>query len=77
MRGCGATLTSGGMSAVEIIELIEKLPPAEQAEVYALLEKKRIEKPEEAVRYLPQTEAEQIAERVFRDHRELFRKLAQ
>ena len=62
------------MSAAEIIELIEKLPPTEKAEVLAHLEKARTGR---EIRYLPQAEAEQIADKIFKDHAELFRKLAQ
>ena len=62
------------MSVAEIIELIEKLPPNEKAEVFAHLERKRTER---EIRYLPQAEAEQIAGKIFKDHAELFRKLAQ
>jgi hypothetical protein len=32
---------------------------------------------EQTIRYLPDDEAERIAERIFKDHSELFRKLAQ
>lgn len=65
------------MSAAEVIEMIEKLPPLEKAEVLAYLKKSELAPTEGTVRYLPQTEAERIAEQVFKDHNELFRKLAQ
>jgi hypothetical protein len=65
------------MSAAEIIELIEKLPPEEKAEVFAFLEKKKADRTEPGVRHLPQADAERFAERIFKDHSELFRKLAQ
>jgi hypothetical protein len=65
------------MSAAEIIEMIEKLSPAEKAEVIAYARTLEFPPSEKTVRYLPQAEAERIAERVFKDHSELFRKLAQ
>ena len=65
------------MSAAEVIEMIEKLPPREKAEVFAYLKKSELALTERTVRYLPKTEADCIAEQVFKDHNELFRKLAQ
>ncbi len=73
------------MSAAEIIELIKKLPPEEQAEVAAFLQtggerkEPRVEEAgvERKVRYIPLAEAEKIAEGIFERHEELFRKLAQ
>ena len=65
------------MSAIEIIELIKRLPRADQAQVKAF------------VRELPDTEASsvpaamdaekarQISQRIFAENRELFTKLAQ
>ncbi|MSU51057.1 MAG: hypothetical protein EXS37_18535 [Opitutus sp.] len=65
------------MSAAEIIEMIEKLPPEEMAEVFALLEKRKVGRPEREIQYLPQAEAERIADQIYKDHSELFRKLSQ
>lgn len=65
------------MSAAEIIELIEKLPPPEQDEVFALLEQRRRQNDRPALRFVPADEADRAADQVFQDHAELFRKLAQ
>lgn len=68
------------MSAAEIIAMIEKLPPAERAEVVAFVDKQKAEPaPSETggARYLPQAEPERIAEQVFDKHHELFQRLAQ
>ncbi|WP_414664075.1 hypothetical protein [Horticoccus sp. 23ND18S-11] len=65
------------MSAAEIVEMIERLPPIERAEVFALLEKKKAENARREIRHLPAAEAQRIAEQVFKDHSDLFRKLAQ
>jgi hypothetical protein len=67
------------MSAAEVIELIKKLPPEEQAEVIAFAKnvdgESRVEEPK--LGFLPQAEAEFRAERIFRENHELFRRLAQ
>jgi hypothetical protein len=58
--------------------MIEKLPPAERAEVVAFVRKAEPAPADRGgVRYLPQAEAERIAEQVFDKHHELFRRLAQ
>ena len=76
-RGAKRATVAGVMSATEIIELIEKLPPQDKAEVIAYVRKAGMAPAEQTIRYLPDDEAERIAERIFRDHSELFRKLAQ
>lgn len=76
------------MNAAEIIELIKKLSPEERAEVMAFLKKaesgaaEKEFRAEEAsterkVRYLPQAEAQRRAEKIFKENRELFHRLAQ
>jgi hypothetical protein len=63
------------MSAAEVIELIKKLPPEEKAEVIAFVRSAEAESTgpgqvaSEAFRA--------AADKVFTQHRELFRKLAQ
>ena len=76
-RGAKRGTVAGVMSATEIIELIEKLPPQDKAEVIAYVRKAGLAPAEQTIRYLPDDEAERIAERIFKDHSELFRKLAQ
>jgi hypothetical protein len=65
------------MSAVEIIAMIEKLPPEEQAEVVSYVERRKADPAARTIRYASAAEAESVADQVFRDHKELFRKLAQ
>jgi predicted SprT family Zn-dependent metalloprotease len=64
-------------STAEIIEMIDRLPPEEKAEVVSHLERWRNRGGSSDVRYLPKAEAERLAETVFQNHEELFRKLAQ
>lgn len=63
------------MSAAEIIEMIEKLPPAEKAEVYALLEQRKSQEPK--IRYISDEKFAEIAPKIFEKHHELFRRLAE
>ena len=64
------------MSATEVIELIKKLPPEQQAEVRIFVN--RDEGAEGSpVRYIPTGEFEKIAPKIFEDNRELLRRLAQ
>lgn len=65
------------MSAAEIIELIEKLPVAEQVQVRVYLEKKTVTAGTESVRRMELGEAVAIGDGVFDRHPELFRRLAQ
>ena len=74
------------MSAVEIIELIKKLPPEERAAVAAFLNGNgadgsdpRVEEAatERKVRYIPNEEFEKVLPQIFEKHEELFRRLAQ
>lgn len=73
----GATHDAVVMSAAEIIELIEKLPAAEQAQVRDYMEKKAAVGTSDPVRRMDLAKAKQIGEGVFDRHPELFRRLAQ
>lgn len=66
------------MNALDVIEQIKALPPAEQAQVVDFVHKLRIPAMEEAS--VPSADEEAFktaAERVFDRYDELFRKLAQ
>lgn len=65
------------MSAAEIIELIEKLPPAEKAEVIAYARKATLPDDEPAIRVISEEKFGQVVPKVFEKHRELLRRLAQ
>lgn len=66
------------MSASEVIEMIKKLPPEEQAKVLAFSDELRAQAPGPASpRYAAQERAMAVARGVFDRHPELFRKLAQ
>jgi len=65
------------MSAAEIIELIENLPPAEKAEVFAYARKATLPTEEKAVRVISEEKFAEVVPRVFEKHRELLRRLAQ
>ena len=65
------------MSAAEIIEMIEKLPPAEKAEVIAYARRAAVTLDEKSVRYISDEKFDQVAPKVFEKHRELLRRLAQ
>jgi hypothetical protein len=65
------------MSAVEVIELIKKLPPEEKAEVFAFVNGGSAANEGPQVRYLTQAEAERRAVEIFEKNRELFHRLAQ
>jgi hypothetical protein len=65
------------MSAADVIAMIEKLPAEEKAEVYAFVETQKTQMSRVAAGILPQSDAQRIADKVFKDHAELFRKLAQ
>lgn len=76
-RGEKTGTVAGVMSAAEIIELIEKLPVAEQEQVRVYLEKKTATGETAGVRRMELDEAVKIGEGVFDRHPELFRRLAQ
>jgi hypothetical protein len=65
------------MSAAEIIEMIEKLPIAEQQEVRAYLDRKESVPAADGVRRMDLAKAVAIGEGVFDRHPELFHKLSQ
>jgi hypothetical protein len=76
-RGAKAGTVAGVMSAAEIIELIEKLPVAEQEQVRVYLEKKTATGETAGARRMELDEEVKIGEGVFDRHPELFRRLAQ
>jgi len=65
------------MSAAEVIELIEKLPPTEQREVWAYLDQKEKAAPADGIRRMDFAKGVAIGKGIFERHPELFRKLAQ
>lgn len=65
------------MGAAKIIELIENPSPQQRDEVFALLEQRRRQADRTPLSYIPTADAERAAEKISRDHAELFRKLAQ
>lgn len=66
------------MSATEVIELIKKLPPEEQAKVFAYGDEARAQTHlDGGVKIANRERAREVAGRVFDRHPELFRKLAQ
>jgi hypothetical protein len=67
------------MSAQEIIEMIKKLPPEQQAEVFAFGDEARssADSNGQAIRHAQKTRVKQVMAEVFDRHPELFRKLAQ
>lgn len=67
------------MSAIQVIDEIKSLPRNEQEVIIAFVEKLRSEissEPKKA-RYMDPAKAKAISEKIFTDHSELFRKLAQ
>ncbi len=67
------------MSAAQVIDEIKSLPRNEQEVIIAFVEKLQIEisaDPKKA-RYMDPAKAKAISEKIFTDHAELFRKLAQ
>jgi hypothetical protein len=75
------------MSALEVIEQIKALPPAERRKVAdfvreaekepASAESTRVEETSAGIRYASPEAFEKSMERVFGEHEELFRRLAQ
>jgi hypothetical protein len=67
------------MSAIEVIAEIEKLPRQEQEEVWSFLLHARQAKTSAnvGVAFVSDTTFEQAAQKVFREHDELFQRLAQ
>ncbi len=65
------------MSATEVINLIKTLPEVDRQEVLRAVAGMKTEVPATTVRYLDTAKAERIAEQIFAEHDELFRKLAQ
>ena len=65
------------MSAAEVINLIRTLSEEDRLEVLRAVTEMKSEVPATTVRYLDTAKAERIAEQIFTEHEELFRKLAQ
>ena len=67
------------MSATEVIEQIKSLSPGEQAQVVDFIHKlpKQSAEKEPAVRYADDAAFEAATEKVFQQHADLLRKLAQ
>lgn len=64
------------MSAQEIIEQIKALPPKDKAEVLEFTRTLQ-ESGTDGVRYVDKETLQKVAKKVFDEHEELFRKLAQ
>lgn len=64
------------VSAQEIIEQIKALPPKDKAEVLEFTRSLQDSGPD-AVRYVDKESLKKAAKKVFDEHEELFRKLAQ
>ena len=67
------------MSASEIIDAIQKLPAAEQDRIFAFVESalRNREPGAQTVRYADNADFEKVADKVLREHDNLFRRLAQ
>lgn len=67
------------MSAAEIIELIKKLSPEERAEVVAFARNEPAAAPtlERKIKYVSDEKFAEVAPRVFAQHADLLRRLAQ
>jgi len=67
------------MSAAEVIEEIKQLPREEQEQVWNFLqqENRQRESAGAEVRYADDAAFDKVAEKVVREHEELFRRLAQ
>lgn len=67
------------MSATQVIDEIKNLPRNEQEVVIAFVETLRAERSAETaeVRYMDAAKAKTISGKIFSEHAELFRKLAQ
>ena len=77
MREQGPARSVFAMSAAEIIELIEKLPPSEQQQVREFLAKKLGVTDNDGIRRMDLAKAKAIGDGLFERHPELFRRLAQ
>jgi len=67
------------MSAIQVIDEIKGLPREEQEAIIAFVQKLKEELASQPsqVRYMSPAKAKAISEKVFTEHAELFRKLAQ
>jgi hypothetical protein len=75
LRGERERLGGPVMSAAEIIEMIEKLPPEERAEVLAFIKAGKLDQP--STKVVSDADFERAAKRVFADNKDLLRRLAQ
>jgi len=64
------------VKAADVIREIDRLPPDERVKVVSYVRKLSVERQGKA-RYIPRAEFEKTANRVFEQHSELFKKLAQ
>lgn len=64
------------MKAADVIREIDRLPPKERLKVVSYVRNLPVERQGKA-RYIPRAEFEKTANRVFEQHSELFKKLAQ
>ena len=66
-----------GMSAAEIIEQIKRLPPEEKQAVREFIRSEEGGADGGVVQYVERKELERTAKEIFKEHEQLFRKLAQ
>jgi len=64
------------MKATDVIREIDRLPPNELVKVVSYVRKLSVGR-QGKERYIPRAEFEKTADRVFEEHSELFKKLAQ
>ena len=75
---CGAEIVySKDMSAAEIIEQIKRLPPEEKRAVKDFVNAEGGATSGSRVEYVERKALEQTAQQIFKEHEDLFRKLAQ
>ena len=65
------------MSAAEIIEQIKRLPPEEKQVVREYIRSEERGVAGEGVEYVDRKDLERTAKEIFKEHEQLFRKLAQ
>lgn len=65
------------MSVAEIIEMIEKLPPDQKAEVVTYARNVSLPKDQKTVRYISDEKFAEVAPQIFEKHKDLMRRLSQ
>jgi hypothetical protein len=65
------------MSAAEIIEQIKRLPPEDKRAVKDFVNSEENAASPSSVEYIDRSALERTAQEIFKEHKELFRKLAQ